>query len=150
MILATLVFIVNYIYWTIHQLELFCFQSRKLNLISTLANRALMMCSTCKLDFEMEIIHVIFRENVYLENVITIKITISRMLKSFKTLPIFCPVSGQCIWNYRGYREPSRFWLIVQCWFLYSWHQVTCFFFFFFLALTRYFLRLLKTVCSTK
>lgn len=41
---------------------IFVLKSRKLILISTLAHRALMICSSCNFNSEMENIHVIFRK----------------------------------------------------------------------------------------
>lgn len=63
-VLSSLVLIVN-IHWNIHQLNAFISKSRKINLISTFAHRALIISSICKLDGEMENIYSIFRGNGY-------------------------------------------------------------------------------------
>lgn len=67
----------------------FVSKSRKMNLISTLVHHALMRCSPCRFDKEIEIIYSIFSDNGYPENVI--KRTVEHKIKCFMAPVAFAP-----------------------------------------------------------
>ena len=74
----------HYIRW-----DSFCPKRRKLNLISSLVNRALRLCSPEKLSRELDDIHLILSKNGYPDHIL--KCSISRVLKKSDTAPKYGP-----------------------------------------------------------
>ena len=74
---------------------------RKLNLIRYLSNRALKICSECKIDNELKAIRDIFIDNRYPEDVIdsNIKYTLTKFRDTNKVFgPLKCPVYFRLPW----------------------------------------------------